>query len=87
MSSLLVGVAEKDELRCVGEVEVGFSLATRVSLAQSLQSPAQRRSPFTSVRGKRGAVWVAPSLVAAVTFQEWMEGCLRHPCVVGLRED
>ena len=38
-------------------------------------------------RGK-GAVWVAPRLVAQVAFQEWTaDAKLRQPVYLGLRDD
>jgi hypothetical protein len=44
---------------------------------EPLVAPA---SPFVNLQRKRGATWLAPRLVVEVTFQEWLDGCLRHPC-------
>ncbi len=42
--------------------------------------------PVSNLARKRGVTWLVPRLVAAVTFQEWMEGFLRHPCFAGLSD-
>jgi bifunctional non-homologous end joining protein LigD len=52
----------------------------------------QDRSPFQTGDGApappRGAVWVAPRLVAEVEFREWTQaGVLRAPSYKGLRDD
>jgi bifunctional non-homologous end joining protein LigD len=46
------------------------------------------RPPFSASDLPRGARWVEPRLVAQVAFSEWTrDGKLRHPRVLGLRDD
>jgi bifunctional non-homologous end joining protein LigD len=90
--ALLLGLHEEaGPLRYAGRVGTGFDDATLASIARSLQSLAQRASPFANPpqdpEGRR-AHWVKPVLVAEVAFAEWTnDGTLRHPSFVGLRGD
>jgi len=58
-----------------------------MALWRQFQSITIPRSPFTNLARKRGAIWLAPRLVAGVTYQEGMEGYLRHPCFREMRGD
>ncbi len=40
--------------------------------------------PFKDRIRKRHVTWLAPRLVAEVSYQEWLEGELRHPCFRGI---
>lgn len=82
----MVGVYKGEGLRYVGEVEFGFSPASRMALCGQFKRITIPCSPFTNLARKRGVTWLAPRLAAAVTFQEWMEGFLRHPRFAGLSD-
>jgi len=87
--ALLLGVyADNGHLRYVGKVGTGFDENTLGSLHRKLQGLIQTRSPFSSDLRERGAIFVAPKLVAQISYGEWTEeGKLRHPVYLGLRED
>jgi bifunctional non-homologous end joining protein LigD len=87
--ALLLGVyIDGDRLRYVGKVGTGFDERTLASLHRVLQPLTQTDSPFSSDPRERGAVFVAPKLVAQISYGEWTEeGKLRHPVYVGLRDD
>jgi bifunctional non-homologous end joining protein LigD len=90
IGALLVGVYDPDgKFRYAGRVGTGFSDAELDKLGKLL-APLQREgSPFEAgERPPRGALFVAPQLVAEVEFSEWTAaGSLRHPSYKGLRED
>ena len=45
-------------------------------------------SPFVDPPREKGAVWLAPRLVAQIAFQEWTGDLkLRQPVFLGLRDD
>ena len=87
--ALLLGVyVDGDRLRYVGKVGTGFDERTLASLYRALQPLMQTESPFSSDPRERGAVFVAPKLVAQISYGEWTEeGKLRHPVYMGLRDD
>ncbi|MGE4056503.1 MAG: non-homologous end-joining DNA ligase, partial [Vicinamibacterales bacterium] len=76
-------------LRYVGHVGTGFNereLARISALLRKLEVPARpfHETPPANDRPH----WVRPELVAQVRFSEWtMEGLLRHPVYLGLRDD
>jgi ATP-dependent DNA ligase len=92
LGALLVGYFEDGELAFAGKVGTGTGFDTRGLLAlrarlDAIEAPA---SPFTRGSGlPRLAVhWVRPELVVQVAFLEWtVHGKLRHPRLLGLRED
>lgn len=87
--SLLVGVPTAHGLRYAGLVGTGFSDAERHELADRLAGIASRTSPFVDdvpQHAARRARWVAPELLAEVSYREWTErGRLSHPTWSGLR--
>jgi len=90
--ALLLGVYDaKGNLRYSGKVGSGFNDALLVQLRRTLDGLVQPRPAFINPpRGAaaRRAHWVAPELVAEVSFTEWTEdGTLRHPSFHGLRAD
>lgn len=76
VGSILVGAYQDNGLRYVGEVEFGFSPASRAALWRQFQAITMPRSPPTNLGPKRGAIWLAPRLLATITSQEWMDGFL-----------
>jgi len=86
--ALLLGAYEGSMLRYVGKVGTGFTHKTLASLHRQFQPLVERMSPFADPPREKGAVWVAPRLVAQIAFQEWTEDRkLRQPVFLGLRDD
>ena len=76
-----------DSYRIVMAV-AGFSEAELRRLQAMFKERAIDDSPFDGVVRVKGAHWVRPDLVAAVSFTEWTrDGKLRHPRYQGLRTD
>ena len=87
--ALLVGVYEDGEFRYAGSVGTGFD-AKRLSAIAAKLAPLERKTPPFAHAPKTDtpAHWVAPALVADVSFTEWTrDGLMRHPVFVGLRDD
>ncbi len=91
VASLLLGVQADEGLCYVGKVGTGFSQAVSRDLFKRLRALEAEASPFAQPLGadqRRGAVMVAPELVAEVEFRAWTaDGHLRHAAFRGLRED
>jgi bifunctional non-homologous end joining protein LigD len=68
----------------------GFDVRGLVALRARLDAIELPAAPFTRGSGlpRLGAHWVRPELVVQVAFLEWtVHGKLRHPRLLGLRED
>ncbi|MCX8570783.1 DNA ligase D [Aminobacter sp. MET-1] len=91
IGSLVLGVYENDQLRYVGKVGTGYSVATALSLYKKLEKERTSDSPFArrlSADEARQVRFVEPDLVAEVEFRAWTaDGILRHASFRGLRED
>lgn len=88
LGALLLGAYTKNGLRYVGKVGTGFDDQTLKSLHRKFATLARSTSPFDSEVGEPGASFLAPRLVAQVSFTEWTkDGKLRHPVYLGLRDD
>ncbi len=90
VGALLLGVYDPDgKLRYAGSVGSGFDVSTLETVRSKLEHVASNVSPFQSGGTVSGTPhWVAPSLVAEVTFSEWTSGGLvRHAVFHGLRLD
>ena len=87
--ALLLGVySAADQLRYVGKVGSGFNEKTLHALHEKFARILRDKSPFSSVIPERAPTFVAPKLVAQVSFTEWTaDGKLRHPVYLGLRDD
>ena len=86
--ALLVGYYDEGRLVFAGKVGTGFSEAELRRLQTMFNERATDDSPFDGVVRIKGAHWVRPDLVAAVSFTEWTrDGKLRHPRYEGLRTD
>jgi len=86
--ALLLGAYSGRELRYVGKVGTGFTAQTLAELYQRFRSLERARSPFAKPPREPGAVFLAPQLVAQISFQEWTaDGRLRQPVFLGLRDD
>ena len=91
LGSLVLGVYEDGELRHVGRVGTGFTVAMAKQLFDRLESMRVDKSPFSAkltADEARHARFVPPELVAEVEFRAWTaDGHLRHAAFRGLRED
>jgi DNA ligase D-like protein (predicted ligase) len=86
--ALLLGAYKGADLVYVGKVGTGFSQKTLVSLYRRFRPLARKTPPFASPPREKGAVWLAPRLVAQIVFQEWTaDQRLRQPVFLGLRDD
>jgi bifunctional non-homologous end joining protein LigD len=88
--ALLLGVNDaQGALQYAGDVGSGFTEKALKDIHKALTAMAQSESPF--VVGTRTAAhpnWVAPALVAEVSFGEWTRaGHIRHAVFRGLRAD
>ncbi|MEO8079777.1 MAG: DNA ligase D, partial [Caldimonas sp.] len=88
IGSLLLGIHdEAGALRFAGGVGSGFDQASLKAVKQALDAVASRTMPFTE-KPPGKAHWVAPRLVAEVSFGEWTpDGKIRHAVFHGLRDD
>jgi bifunctional non-homologous end joining protein LigD len=89
LGALLLGAHDaKGALRYCGKVGTGFDAATLKALRAKLHPLERRRPALSDPPRMRGVHWVAPQLVAEVSFSEWTrDGRIRHPVFLGLRED
>ena len=88
--ALLLGVHDtQGVLQYAGNVGSGFSQRTLTELTRTLAAQAQSKSPFSGhaeIEGKPH--WVAPTLVAEVSFRAWTRSAhIRHAVFRGLRTD
>jgi bifunctional non-homologous end joining protein LigD len=90
LGALLVGYFEQEEFVFAGKVGTGLDNQLLLGLRARLDALELPSSPFTRATGlpRLGAHWVRPELVVQVAFMEWtVHGKLRHPRLVGVRED
>ncbi|MGZ5544203.1 MAG: non-homologous end-joining DNA ligase [Limisphaerales bacterium] len=100
--AIIVGYYEGGKLMFASKVGSGFDRRVLESLYKQFQKLKQPGCPFANLPEKRPGrwgqgitasqmkrcTWVKPQLVAQVRFTEWtMDGGLRHPVFMGLRED
>jgi len=88
--ALLLGVNDaQGVLQYAGDVGTGFSEKVLTDLKDVLDANAGSSSPFAvgaKIDGR--PTWVAPTLVAEVSFREWTAaGHIRHAVFRGLRTD
>jgi bifunctional non-homologous end joining protein LigD len=86
--ALLLGAYHKGKLRYVGKVGTGFDQKTLSALHQRFRSLARKETALVDPPKEKGISFLAPHLVAQVSFQEWTaDGKLRQPVFLGLRDD
>ncbi len=86
--ALLLGAYGGRELRYVGKVGTGFSFRTLGELHRQFRPLVQKMPAFVDPPREKGSVWLAPRLVALVSFQEWTtDKKLRQPVFLRLRDD
>ncbi len=86
--ALLLGAYQDGKLRYVGKVGTGFDRETLASLSRRFQPLIRSQPAFAEPPREKGASFLAPRLVAQISFQEWTaDGKLRQPVFLGLRDD
>jgi bifunctional non-homologous end joining protein LigD len=86
--ALLLGAYRADALRFVGKVGTGFDAPTLAALCKRFQPLVRSRSALANPPRDKGAVFIAPKLVAQISYQEWTsDQKLRQPVFLGLRDD
>ncbi|HXY98345.1 MAG TPA: non-homologous end-joining DNA ligase, partial [Steroidobacteraceae bacterium] len=89
LGALLLGYFDGQALRYAGHVGSGLDAEVIARLLERTAGLTRKESPFADqVPLHRPTTWLAPKLVAEVTFSEWTPaGSLRAPVFVRLRDD
>jgi bifunctional non-homologous end joining protein LigD len=86
--ALLLGAYEGQELHYVGKVGTGFDRKTLAALHRKFQPLVRARPALVDPPREKGIAFLAPRLIAQVSFQEWTaDRKLRQPVFLGLRDD
>lgn len=86
--ALLLGAYEGRELHYVGKVGTGFDRGTLAALHRKFQPLLRSRPALVDPPREKGIAFLAPRLIAQVSFQEWTaDRKLRQPVFLGLRDD
>jgi bifunctional non-homologous end joining protein LigD len=86
--ALLLGAYEGGKLRFVGKVGTGFNSESLAMLFKKFRPLIRQQSAFAVPPRERDVTFVAPKLVAQISYQEWTAGKkLRQPVFLGLRDD
>jgi bifunctional non-homologous end joining protein LigD len=86
--ALLLGAYDEGKLRYVGKVGTGFDQKTLAALHRKFQPFVTSRPLVSDPPREKGVVFLAPRLLAQISFQEWTrDGKLRQPVFLGLRDD
>ena len=92
VGALVLAVYARGNLKYTGRVGTGFTHDTARALYRTLKSHERKTSPFKPVpaeeRGRRGPVWVEPTMVVEVDFHGWTHGDrVRQGSFQGVRRD
>jgi bifunctional non-homologous end joining protein LigD len=89
LGALLLGYFDGKALRYAGHVGSGLDDEVIARLLERTATLTRKESPFADeVPLHRPTTWLAPQLIAEVTFAEWTPaGSLRAPVFVRLRDD
>ena len=86
--ALLLGAYENGKLLYVGKVGTGFDRANLRSLFQKFKPLIRANSVFAYPPREKNTTFLAPQLVAQISYQELTaEQKLRQPVFLGLRDD
>ena len=86
--ALLLGGYRDGKLHYVGKVGTGFSESTLATLYKKFRPLVRERPALVDPPREKEVTWLAPRLVAQISFQEWTaDGKLRQPAFLGLRDD
>ena len=91
LGALLVGYYDDNgDLRYAGKVGTGYTRVTLALLGKTLAPLKQKTCAFVDMPKRRlgHCVWVRPTLVAQIKYNEMTDsGLLRQPSYLGLRDD
>lgn len=86
--ALLLGAYEGGRLHYVGKVGTGFDRKSLATLHQKFRPLVSGHTALADPPREKGAVFLAPRLIAQISFQEWTaDRKLRQPVFLGLRDD
>jgi bifunctional non-homologous end joining protein LigD len=86
--ALLLGAYKNRKLKYVGRVGTGFTRGVLASLYRKFQPLKRKQPPVEDLTRIQGVTFLAPKLVAQISYTEWTkDGKLRHPVFLGLRDD
>jgi len=86
--ALLLGAFDKGKLHYVGKVGTGFDQKTLAALYRKFQPFVRSQPALWDPPREKGVVFLAPRLIAQISFQEWTaDKKLRQPVFLGLRDD
>ncbi len=86
--ALLLGAYDGGKLRFVGKVGTGFNAESLAALYKRFRPLVRRQSSFADPPRTKGVTFLAPKLVAQISYQEWTtDKKLRQPVFLGLRDD
>jgi len=86
--ALLLGAYHRGHLQYVGKVGTGFDRSLLASLFQRFQPLVRAKSPLIDPPQEKGVTYLAPRLVAQISYQELTaDQKLRQPVFLGLRDD
>jgi len=86
--ALLLGAYDRGKLRFVGKVGTGFNEQTLAMLFKKFRPLVRKQSPLVDPPRDRDVTFLAPKLVAQISYQEWTaDKKLRQPVFLGLRDD
>jgi len=86
--ALLLGAYGENKLHYVGKVGTGFDESTLAALYKRFRPLVRSKAALIDPPREKGAVFIAPKLVAQIAFQEWTaDRKLRQPVFLGLRDD
>ncbi len=86
--ALLLGAYRDGKLHYVGKVGTGFSESTLAMLYKKFRPLVRPRPGLVDLPREKNVTWLAPGMVAQISFQEWTaDGKLRQPAFLGLRDD
>lgn len=86
--ALLLAAQAQGTLRYVGKVGTGFDRARLAELHRKFQPLVRAKPAVTDPPRQRDVTWVAPRLVAQISYEELTsDRKLRQPVFLGLRDD
>ncbi len=86
--ALLLGAYQKGKLRFVGKVGTGFDEEGLAELYRKFKPLIREQSALVDPPREKGVTYLAPKLVAQISYQEeTADNKLRQPVFLGLRDD
>jgi bifunctional non-homologous end joining protein LigD len=86
--ALLLGAYDRGKLHFVGKVGTGFNEQSLAMLFKKFRPLVRQQSAFVDPPRERDVTFLAPKLVAQISYQEWTtDKKLRQPVFLGLRDD